>query len=158
MKYILKKSKPALVFEIFLPKRMAYASKLAEVMDAFIADDSVLDIPAVRRITSREPDNKAKHGRFAKRIRDVISGYSLYEVDGRFSSDKGPVDERTWVIRLIMHDPKAEAGMRAKFRSFASAIVRHLIGQRFAEELGTEDEVWILQYNQANLTRWVKSE
>ncbi len=157
MSYQFMESKEALVFEILLPKKMAYASKLQEVMDAFISDDRVLEIPEIKKVAAILRKTGRRQRKFIiRRIREVISGYSIYEVDGRIATYKGPVDERTWVIRLIIHDPRNRRGMDKGFRTLANTIVQHLIGKRFAEELGTEDEIWILEYHKPQLLRWVK--
>ena len=158
MAYTFKESKPALVFEVFLPKRMHYASKLAEVLDAFLSKDGIMNIPAVKALIEKHKDvSPAKHQEFINKIKSTISGYSIYEVDGRFSGENGPVDERTWAIRFIIHDPIIDKGIRADFHSMAQSVIEYLIAERFASELGTEDEVWVLEYEHCSLRRWVKT-
>jgi hypothetical protein len=147
--------KPALVFDIFLPKRMSYASKLAEVLNGLVSESAITEIPAVKDLIRKHKDDSAGMAQFIEKMRD-ISGYSIYEVDGGFAGREGPVDERTWVIRLIIHDPRVETGTAPDFNRLAEAVVEHLIAHRFAEELGTEDEIWVLQYENCGLTRWVK--
>jgi len=140
-------NKDAWIYEVFLPKKMAYASKLAEVLDAFISDDGVRSIPYVKEL---DPEKQAK---LAQRIRSAITGYSIYEVDGRFAGDKGPIDERTWVIRFIIFNPSEGQGNASEFIIEAQNIIESLISGRFAKELGSEDEIWTVQYN-AKISRW----
>lgn len=155
MNYVLTPSKRALVYEVLLPKKMSYASKLAEVLDAFLTEEGVQEIPAVKNhlegLLSKE-----ERSRDVLRIREVIKGYSIYEVDGRFAVDNEPVDERSWVIRFIIHDPQIEGANRTDFLTLAKTVVEYLIAHRFAEELGNEDEIWFLQYEHCSLRRWVK--
>lgn len=147
--------KPALVFDIFLPKRMSYASKLAEVLNGVVSGNAIAEIPAVQDLIRQHKGDSSSTAEFIEKMRH-ISGYSIYEVDGGFAGKEGPVDERTWVIRLIIHDPRVETGTGPDFHRLAEAVVEHLIAHRFAEELGTEDEIWVLQYEKCGLTRWVK--
>lgn len=147
--------KPALVFDIFLPKRMAYASKLAEVLNGLVSTRAIAEIPAVQDLLRQHDGDPSSMANFIDKMRDIL-GYSIYEVDGGFVGQEGHIDERTWVIRLIMHDPRVETGTGPDFNRLAAAVVEHLIAHRFAEELGTEDEIWVLQYENCGLTRWVK--
>lgn len=147
--------KPALVFDIFLPKRMAYASKLAEVLNGLVSESAIAEIPAVQEVLRRHEGDSSGMTDFIEKMRDIL-GYSIYEVDGGFVGQQGHIDERTWVIRLIIHDPRVETGAGPDFNQLAAAVVEHLIAHRFAEELGTEDEIWVLQYENCGLTRWVK--
>ena len=39
-------------------------------------------------------------------------GYSIYEMDGRYLSANGPVDERVLVIRFIFYNPAGETDPR----------------------------------------------
>lgn len=160
MKYKHMPEKPARVYEVFLPKKMSYASKLAEVLDAFITPGGIENIPAVKTALDKIPQTKDKSFRekFLGLLRKTISGYSIYEVDGRFNTDTGPIDERVWVIRFIIHDPDHDMGISGIFRSAADAAVTYLVSSRFAKELGKEEEVWVLRYDQCYLQRWVKSE
>jgi len=121
MPYKYSDSKPVLVYEVFLPKSMSYASKLAEVLDAFLTDAGVRSIPAVQTELKQLPNDKERD-MFVRCIRDAISGYSIYEVDGRFSTSTQPIDERTWAIRFIIHDPRVEGGIRGDLLSFPPSI------------------------------------
>jgi hypothetical protein len=157
MTYTFKDSKPALVFEVFLPKRMHYASKLAEVLDAFLSKEGILSIPVIKELIERRKDDPPeKNAQLLETIKATISGYSIYEVDGRVESENGPIDERTWVIRFIIHDPSTDEGIRSEFHSMARSVIDYLIAQRFAAELGTEGEIWVLEYQHCSLRRWVK--
>jgi len=157
MTYAFSEGKPVLVYEVFLPKKMSYASKLAEVLDSFLTESGVRTIPAVQK-KLQELSTDAERQEFITQIRETITGYSIYEVDGRIASAAGPVDERTWVIRFIIHDPAVEGRIRGWFSSLAKQVIEYLIARRFAEELGTEQEIWFLEYERCRLRRWIKQE
>jgi hypothetical protein len=120
-----------------------------------VSGSAIAEIPAVQDLIRQHKGDKSSAAEFIDKMRSIL-GYSIYEVDGGFSGKDGPVDERTWVIRLIIHDPRVETGTGSDFNRLAEAVVEHLIAHRFAEELGTEDEIWVLQYENCGLTRWVK--
>lgn len=155
MQYELDQGKPAIVFEVMLPKRESYISKLKEVLDCFFNKDQLRVLPPIKAQLDKLGTDEAKEILIA-RLQDVISGYSIYEVDGRFATSDGPIDERTWVIRFIIHDPKEKGSMRGDIDSLARNVIIHLISKRFAEELGTEQEIWFLEYGHPMLQRWVK--
>jgi hypothetical protein len=157
MSYKFSDSKPVLVYEVFLPKKMSYASKLAEVLDAFLSDAGTRSIPAVQKKLNQLATD-AERDKFVKRIRETIRGYSIYEVDGRFGTDTEPIDERTWVIRFIIDDPQVEGGIRGNFFSLAKEVIEFLVARRFAEELGKEMEIWFLEYEHCRLRKWIKEE
>ncbi|MEW6355880.1 MAG: hypothetical protein AB1696_06130 [Planctomycetota bacterium] len=155
MSYSLSEGKPVLIYEVYLPKKMAYASKLAEVLDSFFTPQRLQDIPAVQtRLQEITPDSEKQ--RFIEWIVSTIKGYSIYEVDGGFSDGARLFDERTWVIRFILHDPMGQDGIRESFRTLSRDVIAHLVTRRFAEELGTEQEIWFLEYEHCRLRRWVQ--
>lgn len=153
--YVLLPPKPVVVFEVFLPKKDEYEAKLREVLGAFVETDGLKKIPDIKKIinirSKIESGFDEKH--FLQNISEVISGYSIYEVDGRFKGlDK---DERTWVIRFIIHDPKLEGAIRKALILKSKEIICYLITKRFAEEIGIEDEIWFVEYQNCLLQRWV---
>lgn len=154
MHYELDPEKPAIVYEVMLPKRMDYSSKLAEVLDCFFHRDQLRHLPPLK--AQLEALGPAESEDFLTRIQEVISGYSIYEVDGRYGTPDGLKDERTLVIRFIIHDPTVQGGMTDTLKQLAKTIVTHLISKRFAEELGTEHEIWFLEYGNPRLQRWVQ--
>jgi hypothetical protein len=155
MHYELDPEKPALVYEVMLPKRMDYSSKLAEVLGCFFKRDQLRQLPPLKAELDAMPDPDERE-QFITRVQEAISGYSIYEVDGRYGTPKGPKDERTLVIRFIIHDPRVKGGMTDSLKALAKNIVVHLISKRFAEELGTEHEIWFLEFGSPTLQRWVK--
>jgi hypothetical protein len=155
MPYRLDAEKPILVYEVMLPKKMSYASKLAEVLDCFLQKDKLKKLPQVITELDKQPSEDAKE-EFLSRIQEVISGYSIYEVDGRFVGSTGLADERTWVIRFILHDPRSSNGMSGNFYCLAKEIISSLVTKRFAEELNVEQEIWFIQYGNSILQRWVR--
>ena len=85
-------------------------------------------------------------------------GYSIYEMDGRYLSPEGPVDERVLVIRFIFHNPGGEADPKTDFLAASLEVVNHLVAHRFAAELGVEEEIWFLEYTNPQLMIWRKDD
>ena len=75
-------------------------------------------------------------------------------MDGRYLSRNGPIDERVLVIRFIFHNPDEASDSGTDFLSASMAVVNHLVAHRFAQELGVEEEIWFLEYNQPRLSIW----
>jgi hypothetical protein len=157
MHYELDPEKPAIVYEVMLPKRMDYSSKLAEVLNCFFNREQLRELPPIKKELADITDPKVQE-LFLDEVQEVISGYSIYEVDGRYGTAQGPRDERTLVIRFIIHDPGTQGGMTETVKQLAKTIVVHLISKRFAEELGTEHEIWFLEYGNPTLQRWVRKD
>lgn len=155
MHYELDPEKPAIVYEIMLPKRMDYSSKLAEVLSCFFDRDRLRNLPPLKAEFDALPGPEERE-RLLDAIQEVITGYSIYEVDGRYATPEGPKDERTLVIRFIIHDPRVQGGMTKSLKKLAKTIVVHLVSKRFAEELGTEHEIWFLEFAAPRLQRWVR--
>lgn len=149
-----------LIFEVYLPKKVDYYPFLTSVLDSFFDVEKIKAIPEIQRILkAAEGLSDFDVASFVEGVRDVISGYSIYEVDGRFFvPPRKRVDERTLVIRFIIHDPRYEAGMRDDVTSRSKEIIRYLITKRFAEEIGLEDQIWFVEYQHCLLQRWVKNE
>lgn len=158
-RYVLLPPKPVILFEVLLPKRKKYEKKLRQVLDAFVKPDAVGTIPDVATIVAIRSrlEETFRKKEFLSHISEVISGYSIYEVDGRFRGDDGqpPVDERTWVIRFIIHDPKLEGAIRPELVEMSKEVICHLVTKRFAEEIGSEDEIWFVEYQGCILQRWI---
>src|SRR5438045_154119 len=85
-------------------------------------------------------------------------GYSIYEMDGRYLSPEGPVDERVLVIRFIFHNARDDADPKTDFLAASMEVINHLVAHRFAEELGVEEEIWFLEYSHPQLAIWRKDE
>ena len=91
-----------------------------------------------------------------KTLCQASRGYSIYEMDGRYLSPEGPVDERVLVIRFIFHNPSEPADIRTDFLASSLEVVNYLVAHRLAEELGVEEEIWFLEYHQPQLAIWRK--
>jgi hypothetical protein len=77
-------------------------------------------------------------------------------MDGRYLSALGPIDERVLVIRFIFHNVESSSPSRFDFLAASLEVVNHLVANRFAEELGVEDEIWFLEYTNTQLAIWRK--
>lgn len=155
MPYVFADSKPALVYEVYLPKKWRYRRKLREILDSFFSVHNVQSIPSVNAELQKIP-LEANRRVFIEGIMSTIRGYSIYSVKGRHSDGARLYNEKTWVIRFIIHDPTVEGGIRSNYRRLAQEVINHLITRRFAEELGTEQEIWFIEYEQCRLRRWIK--
>lgn len=156
--YHLEGPKPARMYEVILPKKLGYFAKVEEVLEDLFDEQAIRRIPfiqdAIARRKAQTPD--FDDDAFIKTLCQASRGYSIYEMDGRYLSPKGPVDERVLVIRFIFHNPGDAADSRTDFLAASLEIVNYLVAHRFAAELGVEEEIWFLEYNQPQLAIWRK--
>jgi hypothetical protein len=155
--YAEKEWKPVLIYEVLLPKRLEYLGKLQDVLETIFAEDKIRQVPAIRAELDAQPPGSPVH-RWVSDAAKIFTGYSMYEVDGRYldptSGQKS--DERTIVIRLVIHDRAVETDLRPDFARLVDAAVRGLLGNRLSKELGTEGQIWIIRYEQAQVKIWEK--
>jgi hypothetical protein len=154
------------MYEVILPKKIGYFGKVQEVLEDLFNEEAIRAIPFVKRSIARHRrttpgfDEEA----WVKTLCRASRGYSIYEMDGRYLSPHGPVDERVLVIRFIFHNPEAGQAdvvpgtSRTDFLAASLEVVNHLVALRFAEELGVEEEIWFLEYNSPHLAIWRRSE
>jgi hypothetical protein len=163
--YRLEGPKPARMYEVILPKKLGYFGKVQEVLEDLFDEAAIRAIPFVKTsiARNRRRDPGFDEDRWVKTLCRASRGYSIYEMDGRYLSPTGPVDERVLVIRFIFHNPAgsvagapAEAG-GTDFLEASLEVVNHLVAHRFAEELGVEEEIWFLEYPQPRLAIWRKT-
>jgi hypothetical protein len=159
--YQLEGPKPARMYEVILPKKIGYFGKVQEVLEDLFNEDAIRAIPFVRKSIAR---NRRKIAGFdedawIKTLCRASRGYSIYEMDGRYVSPNGPLDERVLVIRFIFHNPGQEPvdDLKTDFLAASLEVVNHLVAHRFAEELGVEEEIWFLEYAETRLAIWRKS-
>src|SRR5215218_1991599 len=157
-RYSLEGPKPARMYEVILPKKLGYFGKVQEVLEDLFKEQAIRSIPFVRETIARNRQRDAGFDEEAwiKTLGRASRGYSIYEMDGRYLSPQGPVDERVLVIRFIFHNPGDEAD--ADFLEASLEVVNHLVAHRFAAELGVEEEIWFLEYHQPKLAIWRKSD
>src|SRR2546421_2305090 len=157
--YHLEGPKPARMYEVILPKKLGYFGKVQEVLEGLFNEESIRAVPFVKQSIARSRRRNAAFDEEAwiKTLSLAVRGYSIYEMDGRYLSPQGPVDERVLVIRFIFHNPGDEAGPETDFLAASLEVVNHLVAHRFAAELGVEEEIWFLEYNQPRLAIWRKS-
>jgi hypothetical protein len=158
--YVLEGPKPARMYEVILPKKLGYFGKVQEVLEDLFNEDAIRAVPFVHQTIAkrrrREPtfDEEA----WIKTLGRASRGYSIYEMDGRYLSNQGPVDERVLVIRFIFHNPGGEADPKTDFLAASLEVVNHLVAHRFAAELGVEEEIWFLEYTNPQLMIWRKDD
>jgi hypothetical protein len=159
--YHLEGPKPARIYEVLLPKKLGYFGKIQEVLEDLFDELAIRNIPFVRQVIARRHQQDASFDEEAwiKSLCQASRGYSIYEMDGRYLSPHGPVDERVLVIRFIFHnpvehDPAAAPDPRTDFLAASLEVVNHLVAQRFAHELGVEEEIWFVEYHAPRLAIW----
>ncbi len=160
--YRLEGPKPARMYEVILPKKIGYFGKVQEVLEDLFSEDAIRAIPFVTRsiARNRRRDPNFDEERWVQGLFRASRGYSIYEMDGRYLSPTGPVDERVLVIRFIFHNPGESASVGKTDTDFLEAsleVVNHLVAHRFAEELGVEEEIWFLEYHDPRLAIWRKN-
>jgi hypothetical protein len=157
--YLLEGPKPARMYEVILPKKLGYFGKVQEVLEDLFREEAIREIPFVRETIAhrRARDAAFDEEAWIRMLGRASRGYSIYEMDGRYLSPQGPIDERVLVIRFIFHNPCDRADPQTDFLAASLEVVNHLVAHRFAEELGVEEEIWFLEYNHPRLAIWRKN-
>src|SRR5262249_35138662 len=98
--YHLEGPKPARMYEVILPKKLGYFGKVQEVLEDLFDEQAIRGIPFVQQsiARSRQQDAAFDEENWIKTLCQASRGYSIYEMDGRYLSPQGPVDERVLVI------------------------------------------------------------
>lgn len=167
MSYGYHPDKPVVIYEIYVPVCREHKKLLSEILDRFRDPTWILDVPDVKRavaglVLDGKPENALPPEVYAQReaavlsdIRLAVGGYSIYQVDGRFVTDAGIEDEPSWVVRLIIQDPRQEKGCRPAFISLAKLIVRNCIAKRLSASK-RDDQIWLIEYENCRLERWTR--
>lgn len=158
--YLLEGPKPARMYEVILPKKLGYYGKVQQVLEDLFSEAAIRTVPFVKQSIAkgRRRDPKFDDEAWVRTLSRAVRGYSIYEMDGRYLSPQGPIDERVLVIRFIFHNPGGDASAPGTdFLPASMEVVNHLVAQRFATELGGEEEIWFLEYNNPQLAIWRKS-
>jgi hypothetical protein len=158
--YKLEGPKPARMYEVILPKKLGYFGKVQEVLEDLFNEAAIRKIPFVKQSIARNRRRDAEFDDEAwiRTLSRAARGYSIYEMDGRYLSPQGPVDERVLVIRFIFHNPGGDgADPKTDFLAASMEVVNYLVAHRLAVELGGEEEIWFLEYNHPQLVIWRKN-
>src|SRR5689334_11291810 len=112
--YRLEGPKPARMYEVILPKKLGYFGKVEEVLEDLFDERKIREIPFVKRSIAQSRRRLASFNEddWVRTLCRASRGYSIYEMDGRYLSPQGPVDERVLVIRFIFHNPEEAADAR----------------------------------------------
>jgi hypothetical protein len=154
-KYLLEGPKPARIYEVIIPKKLGYFGKIQEVLEDLFDQSAILRIPFVRdSIAKKRRERSFDQEAWIKSLCGAVRGYSIYEMDGRYLSENGPIDERVLVIRFIFHDSSEHLDGETDFLGVSLEVVNYLVAQRFATELGVEEEIWFLEYSTPRLAIW----
>ena len=105
------------MYEVILPKKLGYFGKVQEVLEDLFDEQAIRAVPFIQKFIR---DRRRQAGDFdedswIKTLCQASRGYSIYEMDGRYLSPQGPVDERVLVIRFIFHNPSEPADVRNRF-------------------------------------------
>ena len=156
--YKLEGPKPARMYEVILPKKLGYFGKVQEVLEDLFHEEAIRAVPFVQTtIAKNRKDPSFNEDVWIKTLCQASRGYSIYEMDGRYLSPTGPIDERVLVIRFIFHNPRESDNPKNDFLAASTEVVYHLVAHRFAEELGVEEEIWFLEYSNPHLAIWRKN-
>ncbi len=157
--YQLEGPKAARMYEVILPKKLGYFGKVQEVLEDLFDEEAIRSIPFIKKLIAdrRRWDGSFDEDSWIKTLCRAASGYSIYEMDGRYVAPAGrPVDERVLVIRFIFHNVGHHLDPKTDFLGASLEVVNHLVAHRFAEELGVEEEIWFLEYPDTRLAIWRK--
>ncbi|MDG3003765.1 hypothetical protein [Paludisphaera mucosa] len=156
--YRLQGPKPARIYEVILPKKIGYFGKIQEVLEDLFDERAIRRVPFVKQsIARRRKEPGFDEARWITSLCQASRGYSIYEMDGRYLSAQGPIDERVIVIRFIFHNPGDEGEGGADILGVSLEVVNHLVARRFAQELGVEEEIWFVEYSHPQLSIWRRS-
>lgn len=147
------------MYEVILPKKLGYFGKVQEVLEDLFREEVIRKVPFVRQTIRRSKKSDAAFDEegWIHTLCQATRGYSIYEMDGRYLSPQGPVDERVLVIRFIFHNPpEADLDRPGDILAASREVVNYLVAYRFAEELGVEEEIWFLEYPNTQLAIWRK--
>ena len=148
---------PARMYEVILPKKLGYFGKVQEVLEDLFDEQAIRSVPFIQQaIELRRQSAGFDEQAWVKTLCQASGGYSIYEMDGRYLSPQGPVDERVLVIRFIFHNRVDPTDSRTDFLAASLEVVNYLVAHRFANELGVEEEIWFLEYHQPQLAIWRK--
>lgn len=159
-KYSLEGPKPARMYEVILPKKLGYFGKVQEVLEDLFDEEAIRAVPFVKKSITRNRRCNVDFDEdtWIKTLCRASRGYSIYEMDGRYLSPEGPIDERVLVIRFIFHNPGDETDPKMDVLTASLEVVNHLVAHRFAAELGVEEEIWFLEYSHPQLAIWRKND
>lgn len=154
-RYRVTPAKPVRVFEVMIPKRIEYFAKLQDVLETLFEPEEIRRVPNIEEELA-ELDGNTTVEELTAWAKLLFTGYSIFEIDGRFVHPvtRERFDERMLVIRIVFHDRRQEAGMGPDLSAMSEQAVAVLIANRLAEELGTEKELWVLEYRDASLRIW----
>ena|SRR5690349_4738330 len=158
--YSLEGPKPARMYEVILPKKLGYFGKVQEGLEDLFKEEAIRAIPFVKEsiARNRRRDPAFDEEAWIKTLGRASRGYSIYEMDGRYLSAQGPVDERVLVIRFIFHNPGEDSDPKTDFLAASLEVVNYLVARRFAAELGVEEEIWFLEYTNTQLAIWRRND
>src|SRR6516165_2455726 len=123
--YQLEGPKPARMYEVILPKKLGYFGKVQEVLEDLFNEHAIRKIPFVRQSIARyrRHDPDFDDDSWIKTLCQASRGYSIYEMDCRYLSPQGPVDERVLVIRFIFHNPADAPDSRTDFLAASLEVI-----------------------------------
>lgn len=136
-------SEPLAMFEVHIPKKIDYYRHIQDVLETLFDMYKVVDVPGVVNKMVQANDNymSVKITKSLIQLSKMFQGYSIYEVDGRFLVEGKPVDERILVVRFYIRGWTTEFSLPD-----IETAIQVLIGDRLAELMPNEKEIWIVQH------------
>ena len=142
-----------LMYEVMVPKKLSYYKHIQDVLEGLFNIDQILSDPVFRDridrgVTVKIGQNSEEPLETALRyVSSIFTGYSMYEVDGRFRCNDGRLeDERVIVVRFFFHETQKRDDQEwHEFVGMVTLAVRHLVAIKLAERLD-EDEVWLVEH------------
>jgi len=164
MEHIWDSDRPSIIYEVYIPRRHEHTLKF--VLDSLFVESrfaripEVLIQPAVKQSSDSEEKRQAAIHELFRRCQSCITGYTLYDVRGRFVDDKTGtiIDEDSVVARLIVADLDCDVprGANQSVLNDAQKIVEILITERLAAEAPDEQQIWFVKYQQSRLWRCIR--
>lgn len=106
MRYETQPADPGILFEIYFPKKINYQSAIYETLKKGNDHEYVLDYLEKNEEHIRllfPPKLRIRLNKRRSTWEQVYFGFSLYEVDGAFFVNENIIEDRTQVIRLLVH-------------------------------------------------------
>ena len=150
---------PARMYEVILPKKLGYFGKVQEVLEDLFDEQAIRAVPFIqqsieqRRRQSGEFDEEA----WIKTLCQASRGYSIYEMDGRYLSPRGPGRRAGAGDPVHLSQSERPGRLAHRFpgrRRSKSSTTWWPTGS--PNELGVEEEIWFLEYHQPQLAIWRK--
>ena len=145
VKYVSPEKELILFSNTYFPRRIRYWWRFWKVINTYSECRKIHLLPEVDEFIARYPEFSSIIGEC---VQSVLGGHSLNVGKGRYlPEDRKPVDEKVWIVQIVVRPPASIAIPAEEFFQIAGIIIHHLISARLATETGGhEDEVWMVTW------------